>query len=188
MEKAVKGNKMLEKFFPDLILDFLLIGLPLLYCYGKNLNFFKEIKLQAIPIAELGRKTAHLLAALIVVSFALSALLSVLQANDLEKVRATIELLRQKSMLIFVYLLIVRVVSEEIFFRGFLVNKIGKLGSTILFGLAHAFYGSIAEITGALILGYLLAHAYEKNQNLLPNIFAHIVYNWVVIALMVGGV
>ncbi|MEK7540280.1 MAG: CPBP family intramembrane glutamic endopeptidase [Patescibacteria group bacterium] len=82
------------------------------------------------------------------------------------------------------YLLVARVIAEEIFFRGFLAKKTGAVVSSIVFGALHASYGSGVEIIGAIVLGYALAKAFEKNKNLFPNIAAHFLYNLTVVLMI----
>ncbi len=118
------------------------------------------------------------------VSLALSWALDALQVNDLEKVGSQVRGVREKNPLFLYYLLSVRVVAEEVFFRGFLVRKWGIGASSVAFALAHAFYGSLAEVLGAFVLGVLLAKAYTSYRNLLPNIFAHLAYNLAILKLL----
>jgi len=81
------------------------------------------------------------------------------------------------------YFLTIRVFAEEVFFRGFLVKKIGVIPSSIIFGAAHFAYGSMVEVFGAFILGLILAKAFEENKSLFPNIFAHFFYNFIFITV-----
>ena len=128
----------------------------------------------------------QLLGAMLLISIAISILMAFLGFNDLGKVGEVILKLREASPLLLIYLLVVRVVAEEVFFRGFLLKRIGLVLSTALFGIAHISYGSITEIVGALILGGLLAKAYERNGNLLPNIFAHLFYNLIFVSIILA--
>ena len=115
--------------------------------------------------------------ALVVVSLFVSFIANFLGLNDLQKVSDRITQIHAFSPFLIAYFLIVRVFAEEIFFRGFLVKYAGWFFSSVLFGLAHFAYGSIAEVLGAFVLGLLLAKAFEKNKNILPNFLAHFFYN-----------
>ena len=94
--------------------------------------------------------------------------------NDLSKVDQVISGFGFSTLL---YLVIVRATAEEIFFRGFLVKRIGVIASTIIFAALHFGYGSITEIIGALYLGFILAYVFSKNKSIIPNIFAHVFFN-----------
>lgn len=82
-------------------------------------------------------------------------------------------------------LITVQPVTEEIFYRGFLLEKIEKMSSSfaaisitgILFGLAHLTTGNIypALLTG--IAGVILATLVIKTKNLTAAIIAHILFN-----------
>ena len=76
-------------------------------------------------------------------------------------------------------------IAEEIFFRGFLLEKIdgfaGKniaiVSTAVLFGLAHATYGKLYPILLPMIMGIVLAYVVFKTKNLLTAIIAHICFN-----------
>ena len=127
-----------------------------------------------------------MLGALFFLSIAISIIMAFAGFNDLDKVGEVVTALGKASPAFLAYLLIVRVIAEEVFFRGFLVKRIGWIGSTALFGIAHISYGSVTEVVGALVLGALLAKAYERNGNLLPNIVAHMFYNLIFVAFILA--
>ncbi|HLC36277.1 MAG TPA: type II CAAX endopeptidase family protein [archaeon] len=166
-------------------MDFLLIAVPLSYfALKKETNFLKLLGIKKIPVKELIIKSLQIFAVLFIASIALSYLFNLINLNDLNKVTEKVLQLRQGTQAILIYLLIARVLTEEIFFRGFLAPRIGAIYSSIIFALFHFAYGSIAEMLGAFILGLILAAAFQKNKNLLPNIGAHWIYNLVAVTLM----
>ena len=75
-------------------------------------------------------------------------------------------------------------ISEELFFRAFMVPRIGVPASSILFAMTHIAYGSIAEIAGAFFLGFVLANAYYFLRDPLPCIVAHALFNLLSIILI----
>jgi len=82
-------------------------------------------------------------------------------------------------------LIIIQPIGEEIFFRGFLLDKFHNLfGNTaaiiitsILFGIAHLSYGNIYPAVLTSIIGLLLALLVIKTNNLYAAIIAHILFN-----------
>lgn len=130
------------------------------------------------------KNTLILIGLLFAISFTVSVIAFVGGVSDLHAVEETIVKISESSVGLLQYLVVVRVVSEEIFFRGFLVKRIGIFGSALVFGLAHAAYGSAIEIVGAFLLGLALAWAFSRNRNLVPNIFAHMIYNLVILMLI----
>ena len=86
-------------------------------------------------------------------------------------------------------------IGEEIFFRGFLLDKINAMAgretaivlTSILFGMAHLTYGNIypAILTG--ILGLILAYMVLKTKNLVTAIVAHIFFNVASVTLYIIG-
>ncbi len=79
----------------------------------------------------------------------------------------------------------VQPIAEEIFFRGFLLDKIGTFAgqnvaifsTAVLFGIAHMSYGKIYPVFFPMIMGVLLAYVVIKTRNIYASIFAHIFFN-----------
>jgi membrane protease YdiL (CAAX protease family) len=92
-------------------------------------------------------------------------------------------------------LIIFQPITEELFYRGFLLEKIEKLSSaptaiiitSILFGLAHLTAGNIypAILTG--LAGAVLGIVVIKKQNLTIAIIAHIFFNVASFSLYILG-
>ena len=76
-------------------------------------------------------------------------------------------------------------ICEEIFFRGFLLDKISSFGGDyvaivitgLLFGLAHLSYGKIFPVITIIIMGFVLAFLVIKTKNLYSAIIAHTCFN-----------
>ena len=92
-------------------------------------------------------------------------------------------------------LIIIQPVGEEIFFRGFLLDKLNNLfGKTVaimitslLFGIAHLSLGNIYPAILTLIIGFLLAILVIKTNNLYSAIIAHILFNVISFSLYIIG-
>ncbi|MBU2100154.1 CPBP family intramembrane metalloprotease [Candidatus Micrarchaeota archaeon] len=182
-----RGTKIIEKIIQIVFLDLLLVFLPLIYFYRKNHSIkdsFKELGIKKIQIKELIKKSVNLIGILLAIAFLISIASTLIGVNDLNKVNEAVQAISTTSPALLFYYLTIRVFSEEIFFRGFLVKKTGVLFSSLIFGLAHLLYGSIIEIIGAFIAGLFLAYFYQKNNNLLPNIIGHMMYNAITLALV----
>ncbi|MDO8627609.1 MAG: type II CAAX endopeptidase family protein [Candidatus Diapherotrites archaeon] len=122
-----------------------------------------------------------ILVALMFFGLILSSLSVFFFPKDAYSLGAKIDIIRTLPLPFLLYLFIVRVFAEEIFFRGLLTNKIGIFFSSVVFGIMHAGYFSFLEIFGAFALGLVLAYFYKKNGTLVPNIVAHIIYNLTVL-------
>lgn len=76
-------------------------------------------------------------------------------------------------------------IAEEIFFRGFILEKIdSRYGnipaiviSSVLFGIAHLSYGNIYPAIMIIFIGALLAVLVIKTKNLTAAIIAHVLFN-----------
>jgi membrane protease YdiL (CAAX protease family) len=86
-------------------------------------------------------------------------------------------------------------IGEEIFFRGFLFEKIEGYGGEIvaifitafLFGIAHMSYGKIYPVLMPILIGIVLGFVVAKTKNLYSSIIAHIVFNVTSLALAYLG-
>ena len=112
----------------------------------------------------------------------LSIILTFLGLNDLEKVSEVIAL-NSQNLVLYILLMAILVFFEEFFFRAFLINRIGLIPSSLIFGLAHVGYFSIAEMIGAFALGLLLAYWFKQNKSIVQNYFGHLLYNLFAITL-----
>lgn len=64
-------------------------------------------------------------------------------------------------------------IFEEAFFRSFLQPRIGAVGATLFFTLAHGVYGQPVMLVGIFILASVLALTFELYRNALPGVVAH---------------
>jgi len=81
--------------------------------------------------------------------------------------------------LIFTFL--IAPINEEIFFRGFLVPRIGIILSAIIFAILHLSYLSVSEFAAAFFFGLIAGYVYKKTKSLYPSIVAHMIVNCVTI-------
>lgn len=68
-------------------------------------------------------------------------------------------------------------IFEEAFFRSFLQPRIGAVGATVFFTIAHGVYGNPAMLIGIFILASVLALTFELYRNALPGVVAHGVFD-----------
>lgn len=178
------------------MLDFTLIFLPIIVIYLQKKKPHKELGLFITDPKKDFLNALQLFAVILALSFLISVASSFFYINDTQKVYDQVIALKNETPVFLAYLLVVRVISEEVFFRGFLVKQFNEIGkrfltqpigaivSSVIFGVAHAGYGSIVEVGGAIILGFVLAQAFEKNKTLVPNILAHFFYNLTIVLII----
>jgi len=93
------------------------------------------------------------------------------------------------------FLVAIQPIGEEIFFRGFLFEKIEHFGGGIvaifitafLFGLAHISYGKIFPVLMPMVMGIVLGYIVFKTKNLYSSIIAHIIFNVTSLSLAYVG-
>lgn len=175
----------------NLLIDLVLLFFPLAIIYREKgflgKKALEELGFRKIGLLELLKKTLVILLSMLVLSFLVVSTATAIQKNDLGMVRDTIDKVYQASPLVLAYLLTVRVFSEEVFFRGFLVQRMGPIGASLVFGLGHVFFGSVVEVIGAFILGLVLAVFFQKNKNIFPNLIAHFIYNMFALVVFFGA-
>jgi len=172
-------------FYTNALLDIGFLLVPIL--------IIKFIEKKEISLKQFGFKTdgalkdllltLKIVFSLIAASFLIAIILTILGLNDLQVVSEVIGAVLRLPIIVIVYFFIVRVFLEEFFFRAFLVPRVGVVISSVMFGLAHLGYGSIAEAIGAGVLGLVLAFFYSKHKKILPNFIAHMIYNLFAISL-----
>lgn len=94
-----------------------------------------------------------------------------------------------------IILIIIQPIAEEIFFRGFLLDKIASLygekiaiiSTASFFGIAHLTYGNAYPALMTGIIGILLAYLVIKTKNLYSSITAHILFNVISFSLYTIG-
>lgn len=99
----------------------------------------------------------------------------------------------QKSLILSVfYTIIVAPVTEELFFRGFVMKsfsrvsqRFGILVSAVFFGLSH---GNIAQFSLAFLLGIFMGFVDIKHNSLIPSILIHLMTNLsALLATLISG-
>ncbi len=163
-----------------------LIFLPLpFYYYGsKGLSIEDVKKALGFGDARAGRALlfgigAYMLA--IIISLMLGAALALAGIGDSAKIAQKIGSLPIEVLF---FAVAVSPIAEEVFFRGFLQQKIGLVPASVLFALAHISYFSVSEIAGALAIGLLLGIIFKYTKSIYPVIIAHALYNLTSIILI----
>lgn len=177
------------------LIDLFFIGFPIWFRANelkikKPLNPKKLIEilhgfgLTRINAFDLIKKTIILLVKLFLALFLIGLIGSYLNFNDSEIIKDKIQSIMAEDPFILAYLIIIRVICEEIFFRGFLLHKLGNFFQAFLFAILHYSYESNIEVIGAFFLGLILGKSAKDNKNLFPNILAHLIYNAIILTIM----
>lgn len=80
--------------------------------------------------------------------------------------------------------IIISAIGEELFFRGIIFNVLGSIPSILIFGAAHAGYGSLVQLAGAFAAGYILIRAREQYGSIFPGLLGHALYNLVAVFVL----
>lgn len=158
-----------------------LISLSLYLLYRKNISTFWKEVIVPCKLKEIAKYVIVGFAAIIAVSMAMSLIMNAFGVWDQEKVT---ERITDFPWYIALLAVMIAPLGEELFFRAYLVNKIGIISATVAFALVHIGYGSIAEIAAAFFIGLIFAYIYKKSGSLLPNLILHIIYNSLSILLI----
>jgi len=114
------------------------------------------------------------------------------QAEDLSNIPDIRQLFSWPTMF---FLVGFQPIAEEIFFRGFLFDKIEKFAggaiaivtTAFLFGLAHMSYGKLFPVIMPILIGIILGYIVYRTKNLYSSIIAHVVFNVTVLTIAYVG-
>jgi len=176
----------------------LFIGIPWLWYHLVNKMSFKEI-LNQIKLRFDNLDTAFFWGIITVIVgfgifFAMGAILLFFGLDPVETSNIPeIELIFSLPSIII--LVVVQPVGEEIFFRGFLLDKLNSLAGKetaiiatgILFGIAHLSYAKIFPAIMTALLGILFGYIVIKTKNLNTAIIAHILFNLTSVTFYIFG-
>ena len=166
----------------------LFVGVPLLWYLLVNKLNFKEmldrlkLRKEGIGMAILWGVITALIAFAIIV--AIGVILSQL-GYDQSDTSNIPELEKIFSVPTLFILITIQPIGEEIFFRGFLLEKINSLAgkeiailsTAILFGIAHLSYGLVYTAAMTAVIGLIFAYVVIKTKNLYTSIVAHVLMN-----------
>ena len=150
----------------------------------KETFYHLKLRIRGIDIAFLWGVITAIVALVVIV--AIGALLMSL-GLDLTDASNIPELELYFSLPSMLFLIAFQPIAEEIFFRGFLLEKINSLigektaiiTTAILFGIAHLSVGNIYPAFTTGVIGVLFAFLVIKTKNLYSAITAHIIFNLV---------
>ncbi|KYK30566.1 MAG: hypothetical protein AYK22_03595 [Thermoplasmatales archaeon SG8-52-3] len=172
----------------QLLVIAIFILVPFAWYYIVNKSNFKDIK-SRIKLVSQNIDKAFLwgiLAAIIifVVIFIIEIILisSGFEQQDLSNFP---ELQKLFSWPVMFFLIAIQPIGEEIYFRGFLFDKLENYAggpfaviiTAILFGIAHMSYGKEIPVIMIIIMGLVLGFIVYRTKNLYSAIIAHIVFN-----------
>lgn len=162
------------------IILYLLLLLLVLYSRKKGsltdkLGFKKDIGLSKESVIGIAY-----VAVLIAISIAVGLIFYQLgMQQDLQK---TTKLLKGIPIHEVLTVLLIGSFVEEVFFRGYLQQRTNLWVASFIFGFFHVIYGSIAEVTGAILLGIALGYEYKLTDGVYSPIISHMAYNLIVIS------
>ena len=81
------------------------------------------------------------------------------------------------------FVVLIGPINEELFFRGFLVKRVGIILSALLFAILHAGYGSTfgIDIIAAFIFGLIAGYIFKKTNSIYPTLLAHALVNLIAV-------
>jgi len=185
--------------FSSIITVLIFVGTPFVWYLLVNKYSIKEmlnhlkLKLEGIDSAFLWGVVAAI--AMMVIVFVIGIILYY-GANVSEENLSNVEDLAGNLSIVSMFFVIVfQSISEEIFFRGFLLEKIGSVAgdvmaifvTAVLFGLAHISYGKVYPVIMPVIMGVFLGFVVVKTKNLFSAITAHMLFNFASFILYLFG-
>ncbi len=159
---------------------------------GQPLFIRKE---QPYPFSGYLLSIVVLLLILFASSVAINLILTALKVTSSgSRVPEIVEIFRQNIPLLF-FTSLTAGVTEELLFRGYLQTRFKKLFnnsfvaiflSSLLFGLLHYRYGTIANVLVPFIIGLVFAFYYQKYRNIKVLIICHMLWDLVASFLLLN--
>jgi len=176
--------------FGSIIAIFLLVGTPLIwYILVNNFSLKKiiqnlRINYKDLPNALFWAFIAITTMYIILILIGIFLMAIGFETNEITNIEDLANNLTIGSV---IFIVLFQSTSEEIFFRGFLLQKFSKItneryaiiATAIMFGLAHLSYGRIYPAIMTTIFGLVLGIIVVRTKNLLSAILAHVIYNGV---------
>ncbi len=166
-------------------LALILVPLALLKLEGVK-NFRKELLLQKFDFKKTfleGLKLTTIMFALLIVINVILHAAGLLDNQGVMKLVSTQA--AQAPLALILSVVILAPIAEELFFRGYLLKRIGVVPQAVLFTVLHFGYGSVSEVFTTLAMGIVFGLYVQKNKELYSPLFAHGLYNLLVVAAVV---
>ncbi len=159
------------------------------YLFFKGKNISQVIKSLGLSKDKLNRKALFIGVKLFFLIFLLEIITSVFsQYTNIQLPTNVDKILGAEPIYFLIFAAFIAPINEEIFFRAFLVPRIGIVLSALIFAVLHSGYSSISEFGAALIFALLAGYYYKKYGTLYATILAHITVNFIaVMALIISG-
>ncbi len=168
----------------SIVIDLLLLLVPFVWLAAERRSLSESLSflgLKRMPAVSLISDCAWLLITSILMVALLGVVLSHFGFADEGQVAEVIK--KQGAVALFLAVTF-GPLAEELLFRGLLSRKYGILASSVAFGLAHYFYGSVIEVVGAVAIGILFAWYVRRTDNIIAPVFAHCAYNGLSLAVV----
>ncbi|MCX8166547.1 MAG: CPBP family intramembrane metalloprotease [Candidatus Micrarchaeota archaeon] len=142
--------------------------------YNKDLDsFFVDHKIEKLDIRQLIFGFLFYVASLILMNLILYILKDIVVIDNYK----VIDVINSMDSSILLFAIIFVPITEELFFRGFLLKRAGLLTSSFIFALFHLSYLSIVQLIASFVIGVVLGLVYTKS-NLNTCIFTHFFFNF----------
>jgi hypothetical protein len=147
-----------------------------------------KLRIEGIDLAFLWGIISGIIILILVIAFGAIMVYLGYKSDELSNVPYLKQIFSPISLFIIVT---IQPLGEEIFFRGFLLDKIGSMTgesiaiiiTAILFGLAHMGYGLSYLVIMPVLMGIILGFIVVKTKKLYTAITAHVFFNLTVLVI-----
>jgi hypothetical protein len=164
-------------YFPTILISLAMFSFPFFYGFEfERKNFAKIIKESGVSRREFWRSAVKGIATAVLVLLLVFVEALLILHFRLDEPGKVVSVAKELPLYILIFSFLFSPVAEEIFFRGFLLPRVGVVTSSLLFALAHFFYGSLIEFVATFTAGLIFA-VMRRRGSLVPCIFAHATFN-----------
>ncbi|MEM3555789.1 MAG: type II CAAX endopeptidase family protein [Candidatus Micrarchaeia archaeon] len=167
-------------YFPTILISVAMFSFPFFYNFEVEGRELKAIlKEMGVSRKNFLRNAAVGVAVAVFVLLPLIIIEALLILHfKLEEPGRVADIAKELPLYILIFSFTFTPIAEEVCFRGFLLQRVGVFISTLLFALAHFFYGSLIEFAATFTAGLLFA-LMRRRDSLIQPIFAHAAFNFI---------
>jgi len=194
-----------ERYVAAIGLHLTLFSFSMYFICKENFNETrKKLGLFTEPLKQIGYGIAGFIV-IVILAILLNLALYYVGFNDEQKIVDTVQ---GFPFYLVVFAIVFAPISEEVFFRAFLLTELDALLSGVLkkfrtnsvikytplflalvitsalFASAHFAYGSIAQFLGAFLIGACLGLIYKRTNSIVPVMLAHFLFNLLSLTLI----
>ena len=171
------------------------LGLLWLYCATIEKGSLLLWEEKKYPLIKVIKYVAVLFLVLFAGMMVIRLVLHLAGINSSSEELAKLVIIFKSNRWLLLFTCITAGVAEELIFRGYLLPRLALIFNSpvwaiiitsVLFGLLHAGYGTVAQIIGPIFIGAVFGYFYWKYRNIKVIILMHFLWDFVTLSILLS--